>query len=321
LFYSIKRYDESLFIVYTCNSTGGGLIGVIFYETASGKINAIEFEAEKPTSDTLLCIHGFCCDARIFTYIGRKLSASGYNVVSIDLPGHNMSDGKKGELDFDTCIKSLHQIILRLKKRSARVFILAHSMGCIFSLWYAHLFKASIDGLILLCPHVRVPHMKRRYDAEPDIVKFFLLFFARIFTPNKRLNIIEDFPAYVKAGGDEVAWMMKDSQVNFRYSYRFVVDILGMRNSKISQLSDVVNIPVLILHGRKDRMMYPQVSEKFFRLLNTDMKEIKIFDCDHWFYDAIFYDQSFSRHREESRMQIISCIADWLKWIDRRRRS
>ncbi len=284
-----------------------------FYETASGRINAIEFESQKPASDTLLCVHGFFCDARIFTHIGSKLSIEGYNIVSIDLPGHGMSDGKVGDLDFDVCIKSIHQIVEQLKKRSGRVFIVAHSVGCIFALWYAHLFKASIDGLILLSPSVRVPNMKKRYDAEPNALEFLLLLFARIVMPNKLVDITEEFPAHVKAGGDEIAWMMKDSVINFRYSYRFLVDILAIKSSKVSQLSEVGDIPVLILHGKKDRMMYFQVSEEFFKLLTTTMKEIKIFDCDHWFYDAIFYDQSFSRHNEESRMQIISSITDWLK--------
>jgi pimeloyl-ACP methyl ester carboxylesterase len=285
---------------------------VIFYETASGKINAIEFASKKPDSDTLLCIHGLCCDARVFTYVGRKLSREGYNVVSIDLPGHAMSDGKMGDLDFDACIRSIHQIVTQLKKTSARVFILSHSMGCIFALWYAHLFNASIDGLILLCPFIRVPNMKKRFDAEPNALELLVLLFARIFMPYKIIKVTEAFPSYVKAGGDEVAWMMKEQVANFRYSYRFIVDILAMRSSKVSEMSDVGDIPVFILHGRNDRMMYLQVSEEFFKLLRTDMKEIKIFDCDHWFYDAVFYDQSFSRHNEESRMQFISSIADWL---------
>jgi pimeloyl-ACP methyl ester carboxylesterase len=286
---------------------------VIFYETATGRINAIEFTSKKPASDTLLCIHGLCCDARVFTSAGSKLASEGYNVVSIDLPGHGMSDGKRGDLDFDACMKSIHQIVTQLKKTSARVFILSHSMGCIFALWYAHQFKSSIDGLILLSPFIRVPKMKKRFDAEPHGLGLLLLFFARIFTPYRRVNVTEAFPRYVEAGGDEVAWMMKEQVVNFRYSYRFLVDILAIRSSKASELSDVGDIPVLILHGRKDRMMYLQVSEEFFKLLRTNMKEMKIFDCDHWFYDAIFYDQSFSRHSEELRMQIISVIADWLK--------
>jgi pimeloyl-ACP methyl ester carboxylesterase len=286
---------------------------VSFYHTASGRINAIEFESGKAASDTLLCIHGFFSDARIFTYIGSKLSNGGYNVVSIDLPGHGMSDGKAGIIDFDVCIKSIHQIVEQLKKRSARVFIVAHSLGCIFALWYAHLFKASIEGLILLSPSIRVPNMKKRFDAEPNALDFLLLLFARMFVPNNLVDVTKAFPAHVKAGGDEIVWMMKDPVINFRYSYRFLVDILAIKNSKISELSEVGDIPVLILHGRKDRMMYHQVSEEFFKLLRTPSKEIKIFDCDHWFYDAVFYDQSFSRHSEESRMQIISSMADWLK--------
>jgi acylglycerol lipase len=295
-----------------------------FYNTVSGKINAIEFapdrqsDGEHSTTITLLCIHGFCCDARIFTYIGTKLSKEGFNVVSIDLPGHGMSNGERGHLDFDACIKSIHQIVGELRKKSSqKIFILSHSMGSIFALWHAHMFKGSIDGLILLCPNVRVPNMKKRFDAEPGALMFLLLLFGRIFTPHKRIDVTKAFPLYVKSGGDEIAWMSKDPTVNFRYSYRFLVDILAVRNSKLSKLSDIGDTPVAILHGRKDRLMYLQVSEEFFKLLctynNNNNKEIKIFDCDHWFYDAVFYDQSLTKHKEESREQITSWIIDWLR--------
>jgi alpha-beta hydrolase superfamily lysophospholipase len=290
-----------------------------FYETVTGRINAIEFVPKKPAEATLLCIHGFCCNSRIFAYVGRKLSDMGYNLVSIDLPGHNMSDGEKGDLDFDECIKSIHQIVSNIKKSGTRVFLLTHSMGCIFALWYAHLFKASIDGLILLCPFLRVHNIKKRYDAEPNAFKLLLLLLASTLTPNKRFSIIDEFPEYVNAGGDELAWMIKDQSFNFSYSYRFVVDILAKRNSKLSELTDLGNVPVLILHGSKDRMIYLQVSQEFFKLVKSEIKDLKIFDCDHWFYDAIFFDQSFSKHSEESRTRVISTIAEWLRYrIDKR---
>ena len=284
-----------------------------FYETASGRINAIEFASKKPNSDTLLCIHGFLCDARVFAYVGSKLSIENYNVVSIDLPGHGMSDGKVGNLDFDTCIKSIHQIVQQLKGKSGKVYIVAHSVGCILALWYAHLFGDSIDGLILFSPSVRVPKMKKRFDADPNALELFLLFFARIIMPSKLVDISKAFPTHLKAGGEELLWMLRNSEGNFRYSYRFLVDIIAVKSGKIDKLSDIRDIPVLILHGKKDRMMYVQVSEEFFKLLRTPVKEIRAFDCDHWFYDAIFYDQSSSRHSEQERTQIVSSVSEWLK--------
>jgi pimeloyl-ACP methyl ester carboxylesterase len=287
---------------------------LICFETASGRINAIEFASKKPNSDTLLCIHGFHCDARIFAYIGNKLSIENYNVVSIDLPGHGTSDGKVGDLDFDTCIKSIHQIIQQLKVKSDKIYIVAHSFGCILAMWYAHLFKGSIDGLVLLSPSVRVPKMNKRFDADPNALELFLLFFGRIIMPSKLVDFTKTFPTHVKAGGEELLWMIKNSKGNFRYSYHFLVDIIAVKSSRIEELSDIQEIPVLILHGRKDRMMYVKVSEELFKLLQTPMKEFRAFDCDHWFYDAIFYDDYFSRHSEQEKTVIPSSISEWLKF-------
>jgi lysophospholipase len=309
-------FCSNLFELPNCANTRA--CNLTFYETASGKINVIEIPSKNPEGDTVLCIHGLCCDARIFKYVGIKLSEAGYNVASMDLPGHGKSDGKRGDLDFGTCIESIGQIIRELKKRSSRVFLLAHSMGSTFALWYAHLFKGSVDGLILLCPYIRVRNMKRRFDAEPNAIQSLLLLLGRIFVPCKRLDITKAFPAYVKIGGDRVAWMMKDPIINFRYSYRYLVDVITMRNSRLAELSDIGDVPVLLLHGKEDRNVYPQVSEEFFKLLGTEKKDIKIFDCDHWFYDAMFYVQA-STYAEESRMQVISSLVTWIRSLNNRK--
>ncbi|HEY3094281.1 MAG TPA: alpha/beta fold hydrolase [Nitrososphaera sp.] len=282
---------------------------MVSYETANGRINVIEIPSARPNGYGVLCIHGVCCDARIFAYAGAKLSQAGYDVYSMDLPGHGESDGKRGDLNFEACLKSMDNIISELRKKSSKVFILAHSFGSTFALWYAHLFKNTIDGIILLAPYIRVGRGKRS-DAEPSTSTFLYLLLCRLFTPYKRVNFGKILPGYVKIGGSQLPRMVQDQKLNFDYSFRYLVDIVAMRNSKLEELSDV-DVPVLIVHGNRDKNVYPQVSQEFFELLHTN-KEIKILDCNHWFYDAIFFSQS-SEYLEEDRTKFISSIVAWLK--------
>ena len=285
-----------------------------FYETPSGKINVIEMPAANSRGDAVLCIHGFCCDARIFRYAGSKLSQAGYDIYIMDLPGHGRSGGAKGDVDFDPCLQSINQIISELKKRSSRVFILAHSMGSTFALWYVHLFKNSVDGLILMSPYIRIGGIKRS-DAEPSALAFLYLLLGRLFSPYKRVNITKVLPGYVRIGGSQYARMAQDSEINFDYSFRYLIDIVAQRNSKVAELSSV-DVPVLILYGLKDRNVYPEVSKEFFKLLKTGTKSIKSFDCNHWFYDAIFYSQS-QEYAEDDRAGFISAITEWLASLPR----
>jgi alpha-beta hydrolase superfamily lysophospholipase len=282
---------------------------LVFFETVSGRINVIETLSANPNGDAVLCIHGFPCDARIFSYTGDKLSQAGYNIFSMDLPGHGKSDGQRGDLDFAACLKSMNQIITELRKKSPRVFILAHSMGSTFALWYAHLFN-SVDGLVLMAPYVRIGGIKRS-DAEPSPLAFLHLLLGRIFAPYRRVSVAKILPGYVKIGGSQLIRMAQDRELNFEYSYRYFIDVIARRNSKVKELADI-KVPVLVLHGSEDRNVYPQVSEEFFKLLHTKDKELKFFDCGHWFYDAIFYSQA-AEYTEEDRMKFISSIASWLR--------
>ncbi|MGI0047918.1 MAG: alpha/beta hydrolase, partial [Nitrososphaera sp.] len=208
-------------------------------------------------------------------------------------------------------LNSIDKIIAELKKKSVRVFILAHSFGSTFALWYAHLFKKSVDGIILLAPYVRVGNVKKRSDAEPSLSTFLYLLLGRMFTPYKRVNFGKILPGYVKIGGSQLPRMAQDGRLNFDYSFRYLVDIVAKRNSRLAELSEV-NVPVLILHGSIDRNVYLKVSEEFFKLLNAKDKEIKVFECNHWFYDAVFFSQS-TEYSEEDRTKLVSSMVEWLK--------
>jgi pimeloyl-ACP methyl ester carboxylesterase len=182
-------------------------------------------------------------------------------------------------------------------------------MGSTFALWYAHLFRKSVDGLILLSPYIRIKGIKRS-DAEPSPLAFIYLLVGRLFSPGSRVDIRKVLPGYARIGGSQYARMTENNEVNFLYSFRYLIDIVAQRNSELVDLADV-EVPILILYGTKDRNVYPQVSEEFFKLLKPADKTINSLDCNHWFYDAIFYTQS-EEYREDDRRLFISAIASWL---------
>ena len=272
-------------------------------------MNVIKFLAKGESKVSVLCIHGFCCDARIFNYASERLANAGYNVYSIDLPGHGMSSGRKGDLDFDACLQSIGVVVSEMKKSSSKVFILAHSMGSTFALWYAHLFKNSIDGLILLTPYIRIPGIKRS-DAEPSTSAFLYLLLGRIFAPKRHIDIRKVLPGYVRIGGSQYTRMVELETVNFKYTFRYLIDVVAQRNSRIRELSDI-QVPVFILYGLQDRNVYPQVSEEFFKMVKSADKKLSSLHCNHWFYDAIFYSQS-KEYNDEERRKFIDSVTEWL---------
>lgn len=279
-------------------------------ETSRGKINVIKYPSRTPSDKIVLCIHGFCCDARIFDYLGNALANNGFDVYSIDLPGHGKSYGEKGDPDFDECLESIHDIVEKLKSTS-KLFILAHSMGCTYALWYAHTFKKSVDGLILFAPYVRIPSIKKRSEIEPSNIRFLYFLLRKMLTPKTRILATQKLPNFLTVGGHEIEQMLNDKSLNFYYSYRYIVNVLALRNTRISELSDT-EVPLLILHGKKDRNVFAEVGMQFYNLANSIDKKINVLDCDHWFDHCIFYGQDDSRYSEDSRMKIMNLVKDWV---------
>jgi pimeloyl-ACP methyl ester carboxylesterase len=245
--------------------------------------------------------------------MGCQLAEDGFDVYSMDLLGHGKSDGISGDMDFDDCLSSINEVIEKIKG-TTRIFILAHSIGCTFALWYAHNFKGFVDGLILMAPYIRISGVRKRSDAEPGIFYFLYLIARRLLTPKYLVKMTEVLPQLNKIGGEEIGFMLQKTDLNFYYTYRYIVDIIAFRNSKVKSLTDIGEMPVLFLHGKRDSIFYPVISEIFFKLLKSTNKEIILFDCDHWFYDAVSYIR-LAKYSEDSRTQVIAAIKKWINRI------
>ncbi len=266
--------------------------------------------------------------------MGKKIAEKGLDVYAMDILGHGRSTGPRGDPSFDDCLVSVNEIlnVIKSKKETGRkmttqdsnensqnnikIFILGHSLGCTFTLWYIHNFKKNcVNGVILMAPYFRISNVKKRSEVEPGTLYFLYLFLRRYLTPHKLVKFTDVIPNLIEASKQEISRLLQDPQLNFWYSYRFIVDVIGLRNSKVNDIADL-RIPVLILHGKKDKLVYYKVSEALFRLLNSKERDLKLFDCDHWFYHAVFYDQMSSQYSEDSRQQIVDSIVDWVVTIN-----
>jgi len=151
---------------------------------------------------------------------------------------------------------------------------LGHSLGCTYALWYNLHYRDKVSGIILLAPFIWMKGLKNKGEAVPGFFKFLGLLFRRILTPSKLISatkVVRD--SILKT--EEIQFMMRDPEINYYYSYRYIVDVIGFKNTKVKLLSSITK-PTLILHGKKDSNVYSELSVGFYDLLKSDKKQLKL---------------------------------------------
>lgn len=101
---------------------------------------------------TVLLVHGWGESGASLGAFIAPLTAAGYRVVGIDLPGHGASSG--GRTDGFQLAEAVRAVCETLGDVHA---IVGHSMGGTVSLYAAH-EGAGVDALALISPSVRLDH-------------------------------------------------------------------------------------------------------------------------------------------------------------------
>ncbi|MFQ5940680.1 MAG: alpha/beta hydrolase [Nitrososphaerales archaeon] len=264
--------------------------------------------------NVILCIHGLAGDSRIFNYFAEKSSNLGCNVYAIDLPGFGMSNGEKGDLPFDITMNCLHDVIAQIKNKhgNARIFLLGFSLGGLHALWYTSLHKEMLTGTIVVAPHLRIKGVKRAQGREPSKRVLLAALLKYFVTPSKKGNLSEAIPsAFGELAGEEWIHMMKDPLCNFNYSYRYIFNVLTGKAEKVEALHEIIS-PILVLHGSKDPTVVLEQSKVLMNKLKSYDKELKVFDCGHWFYHTFFYRQA-NGYSDDDRMKVVKTINKWIQ--------
>ena len=230
----------------------------------------MEIEEEKPT---LLLMHGSGLSHIVWSLHEQFYTSQGFNVLSVDLPGHGDSDGP--------ALKSINEIsdwVKELMKVSKiiKISFVGHSQGCLVGIDFASRYPDLIEKLVLVAGSYQLPVNKDLIDlAEAGDEKAILLMMKWGYEGSK---------AFI--GGNPVKKIINSSRDIIEI---LSVDLNACNNYKAGKESlERINCPTLCIYGDLDKMVPLKIGNKMSELIKNSETKV-IANCGH----MIIFEKAF----------------------------
>ncbi len=121
--------------------------------TSDGKILFVRrWDPKSNPKLSILIFHGITAYSGPYgPLIAEQLSEAGFTVYGLDLRGHGLSDGSRGDHPSqDRLVKDLSETVVYVKSKSSKLVLLGHSLGALSAIVAFNSSPSEVDGLILL---------------------------------------------------------------------------------------------------------------------------------------------------------------------------
>ena len=226
---------------------------------------------------TILLIHGSGLTHIVWSLHEQFYASQGFNVLSIDLPGHGNSEGPslKSVEEISDWVKSLMNV-LDIKK----LIIIGHSQGCLVGIDFAARYPNLINCLVLVAGSYKMPVNQDLIDyAEEGDEKAVLLMMKWGYEGSK---------AFI--GGNPVKKIINSSR---EIREVLAVDLNACNNYKGGKESlEKINCPTLCIFGDLDKMVPLEVGNKMSSMIKNSEKKV-INNCGH----MIIFEKAFEMRK------------------------
>jgi len=226
---------------------------------------------------TILLMHGSGLTHIVWSLHEQFYASQGFNVLSVDLPGHGNSEGPS--------LKSIEKISdwiksLMLKINIEKIIIVGHSQGGLVGIDFASRYPELIEKIVLVANSYKMPVNQDLIDlAEAGDEKAVLLMMKWGYEGSK---------AFI--GGNPVKKI-----VNSARDIREVlaVDLNACNNYKNGENAiKKINCPTLCIFGDLDKMVPVKVGLKMSEQITNSKTKI-ISDCGH----MIIFEKAFEMRK------------------------
>ena len=220
-----------------------------------------EPQGETVRNQAVLILHGITAHSGPYSMISNPLSKSGFTVYGLDLRGHGLSDGVRGDYPSkDRFVKDICETIAFTKRLHDTVVLLGHSLGVFSSVFAMNSCLENIDGVVLLSGARTV--RPEAYPKMPVLQKLKIGLWSVISPSKPVINY-----------GREGMVGLDDPLFNFKYTLRFM-KIANVGNIEIPKES---HIPFFVGIGDSDELFSVDSCRELFDEIPSDSKKFHVF--------------------------------------------
>lgn len=235
---------------------------------------------------SILIFHGITAYSGPYgQLIADELSKAGFAVYGLDLRGHGLSDGKRGDYPSrERFEKDLIETTTFVKSKSKKLIALGHSLGGLTAIASLNLAPQNIDGLILISIAGKIKPGAYPKPITSAVLKSLLAIALLRGTP------LIDYRRQGMKGTD-------DPLFNFKYSARFYSVLYGTGALKVSRMFSSgtidspnlkfrkkLEIPILVVIGDQDEIFSSDSAKEFFNGIDSTNKEFAPIQNGHHAY-------------------------------------
>ncbi len=247
------------------------------------------------SNSVLLLLHGLGAHSGWFIHMGSELAGRGLSVYAVDHRGFGRSGGLAGHIDaYQTYVEDTYSILGEIRKRhaEARIFVLGHSMGGIFTTHLAAKYSDALAGVLYLNPWIKDP-------SRASAATLVRVLMGGMFK-SKRLWQLAGGPEVMTSNTEAVEMLNADPHWRRAETAAFFVQILRMR-AAVLKLAKSITLPAFVMQAEEDKAILQSGSRQLYEALGSSGKTWKT-------YPGYSHDSEF----EADRSKMDDDIAGWV---------
>jgi len=234
----------------------------------------------------VIFVHGLGEHIQRYSHWYTALSEEGIAFAGVDLPGHGLSDGSRGNISSYDLTDEMIEILFESVTKTFMgipVFLYGHSLGGGIVTDYLIRKDLKLSGAVVTSPWLKL-------SFEPDRFKVILASLIRKILPGltQPSGLVTE---HLSHDSLVVAGYKSDPLVHDRISVSLYYNAIKAAENSLEHAADL-RIPLLLMHGSEDMISSPEGSCQFASASKTT--ELKIWEGGyHELHNESFRDEVF----------------------------